>query len=401
MGSAPIYTLIRDHNIVLPAASNTNRTSATASIGVWSRLSVVAGTLTAAVIVVLAAAGCSPYLSAGSLSPDLAARRVDNAQTVDLSRLAQPWESNELIGVGDVLDISIAGGLSVEATARFLVRVGDDGGALLPDIGPVHLARLEFEEAEGIIAQACVQRHLYRQQPHVTVSLERRRLNRVMVVGAVKKQGTYELPHGSSDLLAALVAAGGLDKDAGTIVEIRCPSASPTVLTSGQPPHSPRAGVQQASATTNASQENMTSMRIDLAQSIQKYKGGMRLTDGSVVNVEKRDPESIQVIGLVRKPDQYDFPMNRDLRLLDAIAMAGGMTYKVADKILVIRKRPDADEAAVIEISFKKAKHDRVENLRLQPGDTVSVEQTMMTAVMDALGFVRIGATAGLDLMSF
>jgi len=38
--------------------------------------------------------------------------------------------------------------------------------------------------------------------------------------------------------------------------------------------------------------------------------------------VERRQPRPIQVIGLVRKPGQYEFPINHDLRLFDAIALA-------------------------------------------------------------------------------
>ena len=47
------------------------------------------------------------------------------------------------------------------------------------------------------------------------------RTNKITVVGAVNKPGPHELPRGSSSLMAALVAAEGLTKEAGTEVEIR------------------------------------------------------------------------------------------------------------------------------------------------------------------------------------
>ena len=45
----------------------------------------------------------------------------------------------------------------------------------------------------------------------------------VRVVGAVEKPGVYDLPSAGSDLLSAIVAAGGLADNAGTLVELRHP----------------------------------------------------------------------------------------------------------------------------------------------------------------------------------
>jgi hypothetical protein len=55
----------------------------------------------------------------------------------------------------------------------------------------------------------------------------------------------------------------------------------------------------------------------------------------------------------------------------------------VADKVYVIRRVADREEPLVIRASLSEAKRNGLENLRLAAGDTVSVEQTPATALVD------------------
>jgi polysaccharide export outer membrane protein len=121
------------------------------------------------------------------------------------------------------------------------------------------------------------------------------------------------------------------------------------------------------------------------------------LEDGDVVNVERRDPQPVHVIGLVLKPGQFELPVNQDMHLLDVLALAGGVSLNVADKIHVIRNVAGREEPAVIELSLRDAKSGGKSNLRLAPGDVVSVEETPMTVAMDTVRtFFRVGFTSAL-----
>ena len=151
------------------------------------------------VAVALASTGCATdRFYAASLPPSLHAPLLENAQTVDLSRLAMAGASSELIDRGDVLDVSISAGLSADDTVTFPVRINDDGMANLPIIGNIPLAGLELEGAEAAITATAVHNGLYR-SPHVTVTMKRQRMNRIMVIGAVENPGIYPVPRGSSD----------------------------------------------------------------------------------------------------------------------------------------------------------------------------------------------------------
>jgi polysaccharide export outer membrane protein len=327
---------------------------------------------------------------------------VYNAQIVDLSRFAGPPVSNERIDRGDVLEVSIAAALGADAITRFPVRVGETGDAFLPEIGSLPLAGLELLGGEQMIAAACVHRGLYR-QPQVTVTMRQKAINRLTVVGAVRDPGVYELPRQASYLMSALVAAGGLADDAGTGVEIRRPALAGhgdrATLASYQSGSSETAGIQSADDAKYAAEGHVQVVRLDLANETHLGPTGNYLGDGTVIRVERRHPEPVQVIGLVRKAGQYDYPVNHELRVLGAIAMAGGLTHQVADKVYVIRKTEEAGNPTVlIEVSLHRAKRHIGENLRLAPGDIVSIEHTPITIVMEAIRFIHFSVGSSVRL---
>jgi polysaccharide export outer membrane protein len=363
----------------------------------WSRRRWAAGLLLGPAGLWLAGVfGCywgRTYTAAG-LPGDLEPPPVHDVQTLDLARLAGPPVANDRIECGDVIEVSITAALSPDAVISFPVRLGDDGTALLPEIGPVALAGLNLGVAEQAIGAACAQRGLYR-QPRVTVTMRQQRLNRVTVVGAVKTPGVHELPRSASYLLAALVSAGGLADNAGPRVEIRCPVRPPLVAEA--PPAPGPAGVHFAGAERAASPP-MAYVSLNLAEAVSQGVGTQYLADGTVIMVQKLRPQPYQVIGLVHKPGEYEFPVGRDVRLLGAIAQAGGASYSLADKVYIIRKKANGDEV-VIQASLERAKHHKEDNLRLQAGDVVSVEHNALTLLLDTIHYIPLSIGASVPII--
>lgn len=372
----------------------------------YSRVSGSLATVCCLVSLVLAASGCaSGVITAQDLPSEFVAPPVHNAQTIDLSRLASYSVSSELIEPGDVLEVTVGAGYAENGAISIPIRVSDNGEANVPLVGKVALAGLELEGAEQTIAAAAVTRGVFR-SPFVTVLMDRKRVNKVTVVGAVESPGVFELARSSSDLLAAIVAAGGLSEDAGTQVEVRRPGRRSTFHGHGPghgQPGSPREamapGVYSASHVSPVAGHAPQSVRIDLVAAAHSGDGGVPVGDGDVVMVLKKDPKPVHVMGLVAKPDQYEMPPNQELRVLDALAMAGGVDSAVADKIYVIRRIPGRPEPVVVKVSLRAAKLNGKENVRLAPGDVVSVEQSPATVVLDAVkNFVRFGMSAAVPV---
>ena len=352
------------------------------------------------------------------------AAQVTNAKVADLSRLSMSTTPSSLIEPEDVVDVTISSGL--EEAGRITptpVRVDDTGIATIALVGEVPLAGLEPFQAEQRIADAAIQRGLYR-APQVTVTMRKKAVNRVTVVGAVKEQGTKELPRGQSTLLAALMAAGSLDEKAGTLIEIRrhnvsqfqqlsqqtppedeLTEADHIQLTSGVEPAGlgrPRrrfASPQPQPGTQRPATETFT---IDLAALDGTSDNDITLQDGDVVRVETRDPTPISVIGLVKKPGQYEMPVGQPVHLLDAVALAGERSNPWADKIYITRHVTGENEPVVIETSVAEAQHYNESNIRLSPGDVVSVEQTPRTVIHNIFtNIVRFSVVAGQSIPLF
>jgi polysaccharide biosynthesis/export protein len=352
-------------------------------------------------LVALNCGGCaSGRLQSASLPAQFVAPINENMEAIDLSRLSHYATNSELIERGDVLEITIVTNYSTLATTTTPVRVAEDGAADIPLIGPVAVAGLELESAEQAIAAAAIGRGVF-QKPHITVTMKRQRSNRVTVIGAVKQPGVYTLTRGASSLLAALVSAGGLTEDAGPEVEIRqsrpiamVGTAGPAVQPAQQLPGAagPAAPAMSSPAVPGASLASAAAgpaaptappiLRVNLAKAAEEGDRQYPVGDGDVVIVSRRAPKPVYVLGLVHKPGEYRLPPNQNLQILDALALAGERTMQIADRVLVIRHVADRPEPVVIEVSVREAKRNDAANLRLAPGDVVSVEETTATLVV-------------------
>lgn len=328
---------------------------------------------------------------------------------INLERMGGAGVGTSQIGTGDLVEITIVSGSGDERVTPVPARVAADGTVLVPLIGAVPIGGVEPIAAEQRIAQAAIERGIYR-QPYVTLEVIEPAVNRVTVLGAVGKPGVVELPRGACDLASALAAAGGLSKEAGTQIEILHHQRSPFLAGS---PAEPAGGNDQQirlAARTDAfgappialppSPPRMS--RIDLAQAGSAAHENRKLEDRDVVMVLPEEKRIIHVTGLVRKPDQFAVPQSEDIHVLDAIAMAGGTTSPVADKVYVIRQLAEMPEPVVIKVSIAGAKRNGNENLRLASGDLVSVESTVSTLMLESVSkFFRMAIGVNGRLTAF
>ena len=113
------------------------------------------------------------------------------------------------------------------------------------------------------------------------------------------------------------------------------------------------------------------------------------LGDGAIVMVERRDPLPVNVQGLVHKPGPVNYPLGTELHLLEAVGMAGGRNNQGANKVTIIRHVAGEANPTVIATSLREAKRRGDMNLKLAPGDVVSVEQTPATVFIDTIHLIR------------
>ncbi len=357
-----------------------------------------------ALVALFALAGCkSAHFSTATMPPELGVPPANRINHMDVAGMVAAGTGTNEISPGDLLEITLASGRNDEdETKPFQARVTQAGTVDAAPIGPVPVAGLEPSVAEQRIAQAAIERGLF-VRPTVTLQVLKPAVNRITVLGAVTEPGVKELPKGSSDLARALAAAGGLTEEASTKVDVLRYSTETFMADGKANPQSPRSdGVELASYNATAGTAPPQTTRIDLAQAPAKNQPSYALGDRDVVMVLPQDKQFIHVTGLVRLPNQFEMPRHQDVTLMDAIALAGGVSSPMADKVFIIRRLPDMPEPAVIEVSIKDAKRDGNENIRLAAGDLVSVERTPSTVIVDSvMTMFRVGVSVGGNLVAF
>ncbi len=349
----------------------------------------------------LALGGChGSYYTASNLPEQFAALPPRKIESIDLTKFVHTAARTDSIYAGDVLDVTVATGTEDRTPPTWSLRAGDDGMVMVPLVGQVHVVGYKLTDAENEICRASIDRDVFR-HPTVTIEIKNRRSNRVTVGGAVVEPRVINLPPESSDLGTALLAVGGLREDADTIVEIRYPASQrqqgatpwadgPAVAGRGQ---DGLVGYERQHAAASS----IRSVRVDLLSEAASEGERYYLEDGAVVMVREQEPTTFQVIGLVNRPDQFEVAAGQDVRLLDAIAMAGGRTLQLADEVRVIRNVPEHAKPVVIELSVRDAKRDGNSNIRLMSGDVVSVEETPVTFLVETIrSFFRFGFSSGI-----
>lgn len=342
------------------------------------------------VIAAIAAAslgsGCPGRIHRASrLPPDLMAPSVLDLETINLSGMADQSVSAEVLQPGDVLEVTMINDYTKLTTTTAAVRVADDGTMAVPLVGKVNVGGLEIKQAEQLVNTESINRGIFR-DPTISLVMKQCRTQKVTVTGAVNSPGPHDLPRGSTSLMAALMAAGGLSKEAGTEVEIHRTDSRRVAQAIQQ-------AIDQGSTIAPAAYEQtmpLEVIRVDLRAAAAGAVKAPDLRDGDVVHVAKRNLPPVYVIGLVAKPGSVPYPLSQEIRVLDALAMAGGCSNAFAEDIVVIRRLPGAKEPSRISVSLQSAKSGQ-DNIQLAPGDTVSVERTPATAALDAIQtFFRI-----------
>lgn len=297
--------------------------------------------------------------------------------------LAQPWQApcalelaqavrrrTNVVEVGDEVDIAVTGEHDSADAIRITSLVDEDGTVAVPKLGRIRIAGAVPRSAENAIVQTCFERGMS-ERPVVQVALRQVRQEQISVLGGVTRPGVYTLPRDRNDLVSALAAAGGLARSAGDTIVIQ------------------RASMTETPPRGDAARREV----VDVRALPSGQASLLTLQDGDLVTVQVRDPPTVQVLGLVAHPGNFELPVGRPYRVRDAIAAANGITNKVVDTIVVCRQIPNNEKRALIQISLREAARNEAENIVLVPGDIVSVEPTRKTMVKDALKYLRYAAS--------
>ena len=328
------------------------------------------------------------------------------------SPIAPP--SDYRIGADDLLDITV-----LEATELDRVpRVTASGQISMAVVGTVRAAGLTTQELSAVIEE--ILRRNYIKDPHVNVQVREMQSHTVSVFGAVKKPGVFQI-RGPKSVIELLSMAEGLGDDAGDTAivdrhdeihgywsaESAAPPAQEAASASGisadsdgMDTASPAETLPQPSTAQNGKAEadsgSSQTVEIDLKKLLDSGDPRLNVSvyPGDVVKVTRA--ELVYVVGEVAKPGGFQLKSNENISVLQAVALAQGLTHtSAAAHSKIIRTDPATGQRQEIPIDLKKVLAGKVADPMLTARDIVfvpnSVGRTAMYRSLDAMISVGTG----------
>ena len=227
----------------------------------------------------------------------------------EASALAEIRNDESRIGPGDLLDISVFEAPEMNRT----LRVSANGEISMELLGAVKASGLTPNELESVLREQL--RRTYMKDPHVGVFVRELESHAVSVIGAVKKPGVFQI-RGTKTVLELLSMAEGTADDAGDSVLIMRGDAFPG-------PYDPGAPVDSQAVKGKIEQVNLWELMESKNAAL-----NLPVYPGDIVKVTSA--ELVYVVGEVKKPGGFALKNNQNISLLQALALAEGLTHTAA-----------------------------------------------------------------------
>jgi len=302
---------------------------------------------------------------------------VEESRNAFSSGLPGSSTDESRIGPDDLLDITVFEAPELDRS----LRVSANGEISLQLLGPVKAGGLTPRQLESVLQELL--RRTYMKDPHVGVFVRELQSHPVSVVGAVKRPGVFQI-RGTKTVLELLSMAEGLADDAGdTVLVMRGvgfpgSSANESIGQKLQKPERASVGsTDEASSepdalTNQIRQEEI--VEVDLKNLLESVDPAVNIPvhPGDIVKVARAG--IVYVIGEVRKPGGFVLKSNENISVLQALALAEGLTRTSSkSQARIIRTVQSTDKRIEIPIDLGKILSSKAPDPLLQPKDIIFV----------------------------
>ena len=362
---------------------------------------------------------------------------LEPSDRLDLEVL-RPARSENGIAADSLLEITVWDLFEPGQPHTFPVRVSPESKIDVPLLGEIGVEHQSIAGLEEALRQGYKSGE-FLVQPRLLVRAVDAPLLKVHVQGAVARTGPVELPRHDASVYAALLAAGGFGKQAGTQIGVSRRSsrssrntfatssagstlavqsaAQTTIETAATQPGSTHTvlkansheeiSVPNASSSTEPSAASTSTIAgesnaAEAGRTTENQSGikwydltrmpdrnalrDCRLSEGDVVIVKAVAPP-VRISGVVAKPGRYNLPAGRPLNVWDALELAGGVQVTDAPvNVTVIRPAAEGRAPQRWFLSLESMDQRPRTSPFLQPGDVVHVEPTAARKIKQAVG---------------
>jgi polysaccharide biosynthesis/export protein len=333
----------------------------------WMNGSIGIGALA---VCILGGAGCATpsgysghdanMLEEGGSEPAFFSDDVSMREIADSQELLSLQNEEYQVGPDDVLEVSIFEWEANEQTKTLKLRVSETGIISLPVVGALNVAGQSVQNIQKMIEDELRAQGVL-QTPRVGVWVSEFRSRQISVIGAVNQPGSYAIHQNVSTLLNMLTLAGGPQDSAGAVAYL---------------------------IRGNGPQDAAARIRIDLGQLLETGDPKLNpvVSAGDVIFVPKAP--LVYVYGAVRQPGGFTF--RKQLRALEALALAGGFGQYADRGAVSLIRRMESGEERVFTLDLAKIEKGQAPNVYLRDHDVLHVRVSApRQALMEALIFLR------------
>jgi polysaccharide biosynthesis/export protein len=251
-----------------------------------------------------------------------------------------PVPAEYVVGPGDRFEVQLIG----STKGRFSLVVRRDGRINFPELGPISVGGMRFEEARAMLEQRVTEQLIGTQ---ASVQMGELRSIQIFVVGDAKQPGSYTVS-GLSTITNALFVSGGVG-EAGSLRNIELKRNGQTVA------------------------------RFDLYDLLLQgdTRADLRLMSGDVILVHPV-ARVVGVSGEVRRPALYE--LKGESTVADVIHLAGGLSPEAEGRLATIDRIGESNQRIVLDIDLNAA----AATTAMQDGDVLHVP-TIRPTVGDAV----------------
>lgn len=243
-------------------------------------------------------------------------------------------------------------GLARIQPGEHFARVADDGAIDVPLAGRIDAAGKTLRQLEAAIAEAVHPRYLT-ERPAVVVTVDEYHTVPVTVLGAVQEPGIHRLRSDELTLTGALTAAGGIAQSGSLVIGAR------------------RVKIYGADGAGAPTFVDLPIRGLNVPFYDAPLRGGER------IEIERYEPDTFTVVGLVEKPGAYEYPPEVSYNLMQAIAIAGGID-RIANPPYATVFRKDLLTGEIVPATFSIDGNGLVASsaMPIKPGDVIAIQHT-------------------------
>ena len=253
-----------------------------------------------------------------------------------------------IVGGYDVLDIIV---YEEDDLSRKNVRISADGMITFPLIGRLQVAGMTTSDIEHLIARE-LEKGQFMLNAHVSVTVTEYKSKQFMVLGSVKKPGTFPLK-AKETVLDAISKAGGIDFE-----------------------QSGKQGVIVRTLFPNTPEQKKIAIHIDFETLLKgrNQTANLMLINNDLLYISQA--EHFYIIGQVKNPGSYPL-VKQEMTIVEAISIAGGFTQIASrNHTRIIRMEQGVEKVIEIKVDEITQSGRKIKDIQIHPGDIIVVPES-------------------------